>query len=159
MKTLHFHVQHESHRSPKGNWVEITDRRCIENFTKCWNRKPCAFHNEAIWLCQRTNLTKSLRVEALEYVIYSTTPPYTRTLWALPSPTAENSTLNEGCWDPNPWSFVTLVFDTMSRNQLNQKLMLMVKAPKYVIYYKILELEIGFDVPRLWGERGARGRV
>ena len=78
-------------------------------------------------------------VDASIYVIYSNMPPQTRALWgrsvdatqALLIPDAEYSILNKRWlrFKFKPMTFVTLTSDSMSMNQLNQKLKLMVDAP------------------------------
>ena len=61
-------------------------------------------------------------VECLEYVIYFNKYSY--------------FTLMMGGWDLNLWPLVKSGSNTISRDQLNQKLKLMVKTSEYVIYSK-----------------------
>ena len=87
----------------------------------------------------RSQLNQKLKlmVEALRYVIYSNTPHHTRALLArsvdathvLLIHGAKYSTLNEGWLRFKPVTFCHTGSDAMSRNQLNQKLKLMVEAP------------------------------
>ena len=95
------------------------------------------------------NQKLNLMVEVPGYVIYFNTPPYTRALCArsvdaaqvLLIPRAKYSTLNEGIIEIRTrdllshWLLIPCqIFDTMLKNQLNQKFKLMVEASRYVIY-------------------------
>ena len=80
--------------------------------------------------------------EAPGYALYSYTPPHTRALWArsvdaaqsFPIPGVKYYTLNERWLKFEPVTSCHVGSDTMSWNQLSQKLILMVEASRYIIY-------------------------
>ena len=88
----------------------------------------------------RNKLNKKfkLMVKAPGYVIYSNMPPHTRALWTRSVDAtqaffilgAEYSTLNEGWLRFKPLPLVTSTSNSMSKNQLNQKLKPMISGPK-----------------------------
>ena len=82
-------------------------------------------------------------VEAPGIDLYSITPPHARALWAWSVDAAQASLIPDAKYSTEKERvdeirtrdlFVTLALDTMSKDQLNQKLKLMVEAPGIDLY-------------------------
>ena len=121
--------------------------QCLINLINCISNFLKTLLCNKIKLISRNQFNQKfkLMVEAPEYVIYSNTRTYTRAHWTRSVDAAHDllihgakySTFNER------WLRFEFVIsyhvgsDTISRNQLNQRLKLIVKALKYVTYSNI----------------------